>query len=72
MPTERNTMTTKHSEVKRVYIVSDYGGTAGVFEKLKDARICLHKLGKGRFATITSQTVETITIETTEVIQSLH
>jgi hypothetical protein len=55
---------------KRTYIVSDYGGIEGEFEKLKDARKCLKEVGEGRFATITAKTVETITINTEKVIQS--
>jgi len=51
-------------ETKRTYIVADYGGIEGEFDKLKDARKCLNELGKGRFATITKKTVEVITINT--------
>lgn len=65
-------MTTTDRNVKRTYIVSDYGRIGGEFEKLKDARKCLRELGEGRFATITAKTVETITIHTEEVIQSLR
>jgi hypothetical protein len=31
-------MTTVEREIKRNYIVSDYGGFVDVFDKLKDAR----------------------------------
>ena len=62
--TERNT--------KRTYIVAYYGGTEGEFDKLKDARKCLKELGEGRFATSTAKTVETITINTKQIIQALR
>lgn len=65
-------MTTCDNTTKRTYIVSDYGGIEGEFDKLKDARKCLRELGEGRFATITAKTVETITICTEQVIQSLR
>ena len=65
-------MTTVEREIKRNYVVSDYGGLVGVFDKLKDARTCLHDLGEGRFSTITSETTETIKIKTEQVIQSLN
>jgi hypothetical protein len=44
----------------------------GEFDKLKDARKCLKELGEGRFATITAKTVEVITINTEQIIQSLR
>lgn len=58
--------------IQRTYIVADYGGVEGEFDKLKDARKCLKGLGEGRFATITAKTVETITMHTEQVIQSLR
>jgi len=61
--------TTVERETKRNYVVSDYGGIVSVFDKLKDARKCLHDLGEGRFSTITSETTETIKIKTEQVIQ---
>ena len=65
-------MTTVEREKKRIYTVNDYGGVVDVFDKLKDARKCLCSLGEGRFATITAETKETITIKTEQVIQSLN
>jgi hypothetical protein len=65
-------MTTTNKTIERKYIVSDYGGAVGEFNKLKDARKCLRELGEGRFSTITAKTVETITICTEQVIQSLR
>ena len=63
-------MTNVNRKTKRTYVVSDYGEVEGEFNKLKDARKCLKDIGKGRFATITAKTVETITISTEQVIQS--
>lgn len=65
-------MTHIERETRRTYIVADYGGMEGEFNKLKDARKCLKELGEGRFATITAKTVEVITINTKQIIQSLR
>jgi hypothetical protein len=65
-------MTHTERETKRTYIVADYGGIEGEFDKLKEARKCLKELGEGRFATITAKTIEVITINTEQIIQSLR
>lgn len=65
-------MTNVKRETKRTYVVKDYASVEGEFDKLKDARKCLKYMGEGRFATITAKTVETITINTEQVIQTLR
>ena len=64
-------MTNVERETKRTYIVEDYGGVVGHCDKLKDARKYLKDLGKGRFARIKAETVETIVIKTEQIIQTL-
>lgn len=64
-------MTTVERETKRTYIVEDYCGVVRRCDKLKDARKYLKDLGKGRFARIKAETVETIVIKTEQVIQTL-
>ena len=65
-------MTNVKRETKRTYVVKDFASVEGEFDKLKDARKCLKDLGEGRFSTITAKTVETITIDTEQVIQTLR
>ena len=58
--------------IDREYIVYDYCGEMGRFEKLKDARDCLRKRGEGFFCSIESVTKETIEIVDRQIIQTLQ